>query len=458
MASAPLFSTITTLQLTHARLDVVPPCIASMGPRLRELDLHHNHITDFPARLCAALTNLRVLNLARNRLASLPDNVDSLVHLRTLILSHNALTALPQTITTMASLYTLAVEGNPFSSVASPTMLPATATSSSSSSLTMGRYHHTCGVPTLADLACRAWRAAVQDGDGVHTQHHHQVGLLAEEGAARTCGGQQCRGVMLNSTSAPGSGGSGEVGEEEERVNDSGNNALAQLAAGMREMSLSHPSPVLASPSILAGEEEEEGSLPKDQHQQQQHHHDHSDEHSHGDKGKDKQRGAVWGSPSVPQHDHTDGHTDGDVGNQRGLVCGASSSQPPPPPSPQPTLLQVCMDTLPAELVDRVISFSACASAGCGRVTFPACDCPDFVLTSESLFCARVTLSSVFCSRRCASVEADRAAAARMEEEEKRRRRAEKFNRPPLVAGIVRTSMGGVNTDEGLQRSRSASL
>lgn len=86
---------LTTLNLSHNKLENGALGVVSQISSLRELRLGHNGLSgSLPSSICG-LTQLETLDLQANRLLSLPAAIRELVSLRVLNVSQNQLTALP---------------------------------------------------------------------------------------------------------------------------------------------------------------------------------------------------------------------------------------------------------------------------------------------------------------------------------------------------------------------------
>jgi E3 ubiquitin-protein ligase LRSAM1 len=79
---------------------------------LHVLDLHKNCLEKLPEEI-GQLKNLRVLYLQQNKLKSLPSNLGNLTKLTTLNLSENALKEVPVSLSSLSSLKTLDLRSNP---------------------------------------------------------------------------------------------------------------------------------------------------------------------------------------------------------------------------------------------------------------------------------------------------------------------------------------------------------
>jgi Leucine-rich repeat (LRR) protein len=86
---------LTSLNLSHNKLDNSALDIVAQIPLLKELKLSHNAIAGHLPLSITGLPYLEVLELQDNRLLGLPEAVRKLVNLRVLNISHNQLTDLP---------------------------------------------------------------------------------------------------------------------------------------------------------------------------------------------------------------------------------------------------------------------------------------------------------------------------------------------------------------------------
>lgn len=86
---------LTTLNLTHNKIDNGSLDIIAQIKSLRELKLGHNSISGTLSASICSLSSLEVLDLQANRLLALPEAVRELVGLRVLNVSGNQLTSLP---------------------------------------------------------------------------------------------------------------------------------------------------------------------------------------------------------------------------------------------------------------------------------------------------------------------------------------------------------------------------
>ena len=110
---------LRTLDLRKNRVEYLPEDIRKLRG-LRALRLDENLLSYLPKSLWT-LTDLEALTLSRNSLFSLPVDIGSLRHLKSLVLSDNRLLSLPQELGQLANLLALSLHGNEFSAL--PTSL-----------------------------------------------------------------------------------------------------------------------------------------------------------------------------------------------------------------------------------------------------------------------------------------------------------------------------------------------
>lgn len=101
-------ASLEVLDLGRVKLDAMPAEVLSLSA-LRDLYLSGCGLREFPQGL-GALPHLRYLNLDRNGIAALPEELPA--NLRWLRLNHNALAALPDGIGALADLKRLYLRGN----------------------------------------------------------------------------------------------------------------------------------------------------------------------------------------------------------------------------------------------------------------------------------------------------------------------------------------------------------
>ncbi|XP_071144009.1 leucine-rich repeat protein soc-2 homolog [Mytilus edulis] len=102
----------TELNLTKQLLTVVPQEMSQFN-RLEVLNLSHNALDDLPSSL-ARIRTLKFLLVANNLLTHLPETITNLTHLIMLDLTHNKLTSLPQNLGSLRVLQTLKLGQNQF--------------------------------------------------------------------------------------------------------------------------------------------------------------------------------------------------------------------------------------------------------------------------------------------------------------------------------------------------------
>ncbi|KAG0229515.1 Leucine-rich repeat serine/threonine-protein kinase 1 [Actinomortierella wolfii] len=99
---------LTELDLSRNRLASLPDDLTSLVPSLQYLNLSHNQLPEIPLSLCH-LTNLQVLIVSHNRLSGpIPHQIFArLTQLKTLKLCANQITELPHTLARLSKLETL---------------------------------------------------------------------------------------------------------------------------------------------------------------------------------------------------------------------------------------------------------------------------------------------------------------------------------------------------------------
>ncbi|CAG2233960.1 unnamed protein product [Mytilus edulis] len=108
----------TELNLSKQLLTVVPQEVSQFN-RLEVLNLSHNALDDLPSSL-ARIRTLKFLLVANNLLTHLPETITNLTHLIMLDLTHNKLTSLPQNLGSLRVLQTLKLANNRFDQVPIP--------------------------------------------------------------------------------------------------------------------------------------------------------------------------------------------------------------------------------------------------------------------------------------------------------------------------------------------------
>ncbi|KFQ01573.1 Immunoglobulin superfamily containing leucine-rich repeat protein 2, partial [Haliaeetus albicilla] len=105
-----------SLWLGYNQIGVVEPGAFALLVHLKNLDLSHNKIADFPWQDLRNLSGLQILKMNNNRLAGLPrDAFRALKDLRSLWLNDNELTTLAEgTFDNLPSLSQLQIFNNPF--------------------------------------------------------------------------------------------------------------------------------------------------------------------------------------------------------------------------------------------------------------------------------------------------------------------------------------------------------
>ncbi|KAG0293107.1 hypothetical protein BGZ96_003330 [Linnemannia gamsii] len=101
---------LTELDLSRNRLESLPDQITSLVPHLNYLNLSHNLFTEIPLELCQ-LTELQVLIMSQNRIhGPVPDKICShLTQLKTLKLCANQITSLPDSLSHLNKLESLSM-------------------------------------------------------------------------------------------------------------------------------------------------------------------------------------------------------------------------------------------------------------------------------------------------------------------------------------------------------------
>lgn len=101
---------LTELDLSRNRLEMLPDQITSLVPHLNYLNLSHNLFTEIPLELCQ-LTELQVLIMSQNRIQGpVPDKICShLTQLKTLKLCANQITSLPDSLAHLNKLESLSM-------------------------------------------------------------------------------------------------------------------------------------------------------------------------------------------------------------------------------------------------------------------------------------------------------------------------------------------------------------
>ncbi len=84
----PSLDEVGRLNLSYNSLHNIPDCLSLSFSNLRELNVAHNNLRNFPLFL-GLFSHLRILNIAHNQLTSLPSSLRSLEHLENLDASHN---------------------------------------------------------------------------------------------------------------------------------------------------------------------------------------------------------------------------------------------------------------------------------------------------------------------------------------------------------------------------------
>ena len=107
---------LTAVGLDAAAVDVHKREAAAYFPAYAPLALEER------STLVGGLVSLKILNLAKNQLTSLPEGVGGLVSLEGLHLGGNQLTSLPEGITALTGLQLLLLDDNPLVRPQTPTV------------------------------------------------------------------------------------------------------------------------------------------------------------------------------------------------------------------------------------------------------------------------------------------------------------------------------------------------
>lgn len=101
------------LQLSDHKLKEVPPEVINLGEILRNLDLSKNKLSNMPDDILR-LKNLKLFNLDTNKLQKLPDSIVNMKKLEVLNISSNALSSLPLSFSNLSCLKQLYLNNNNF--------------------------------------------------------------------------------------------------------------------------------------------------------------------------------------------------------------------------------------------------------------------------------------------------------------------------------------------------------
>jgi len=104
-----LAPTLTHLNLARNKLGTIPPCVEVLT-ELEELILHSNELRSLSGLPHAK--KLRTLIVSSNKIKGLPPGIARLDNLRTLVLSDNSISYIPQEICRLRSLHFLHLDGN----------------------------------------------------------------------------------------------------------------------------------------------------------------------------------------------------------------------------------------------------------------------------------------------------------------------------------------------------------
>ena len=114
ISSTPITDPVN-LNLSQLDLNMLPP-LDVFGDYLKEVDISHNLLEDFPEEL-ESFRNLLSLDISHNRLEHLPESLIRCQRLTNLNLAHNTLRALPHNIGALSTLQELDVRSNQLESL-----------------------------------------------------------------------------------------------------------------------------------------------------------------------------------------------------------------------------------------------------------------------------------------------------------------------------------------------------
>lgn len=103
------------LYLRYNQLTTLPNLVNCIS--LKELQMGNNFLTTISSQDLDSIKNVKILELRENKIASLPDTIDTLAQLERLDLSRNDLTTLPFTLGLLPMLKSLQVDGNPMKTI-----------------------------------------------------------------------------------------------------------------------------------------------------------------------------------------------------------------------------------------------------------------------------------------------------------------------------------------------------
>lgn len=101
------------LQISERKLKEIPLEVLNLSDNLRNLDLSKNKIRCIPDEI-NRLKHLKQLNLSTNSIVNLPDSLFSVKKLEMLNISYNTIASLPQQITNLSNLKQIYLNNNKF--------------------------------------------------------------------------------------------------------------------------------------------------------------------------------------------------------------------------------------------------------------------------------------------------------------------------------------------------------
>mgnify|MGYP006116084605 FL=1 len=100
------------LSANHNQITALPDSLATESPKLITLSLQNNSLLHFSELYSTVWTELRVLNLSKNKLTQLPANIGEYKSLEVLKASQNTIAILPDSIGNCKHLTTLCIDEN----------------------------------------------------------------------------------------------------------------------------------------------------------------------------------------------------------------------------------------------------------------------------------------------------------------------------------------------------------